>query len=115
MLHQAVSNLIQNAIDFSPPHSEIKLSGQIENAALAIVVKDHGAGIPSYATGKVFNKFFSLQRPDSGQKSTGLGLNFVQEVASLHSGKVKLQNRLQQGVRATLLLPLCEVYGKSAG
>ena len=115
LLHQAFSNLIQNAIDFSPPHSEIKLSGQIENASLAIVVEDYGAGIPSYATGKVFDKFFSLQRPDSGQKSTGLGLNFVQEVAGLHSGKVKLQNRPEKGVRATLLLPLWEVYGKSAG
>jgi two-component system sensor histidine kinase CreC len=106
LLHQAFSNLIQNAIDFSPVHSEIKLRGQIEGTMLALIVEDDGTGIPAYATGKVFNKFFSLQRPDSGKKSTGLGLNFVQEVASLHNGKVKLQNLPEKGVRATLMLPL---------
>jgi two-component system sensor histidine kinase CreC len=106
LLHQAVSNLVQNAIDFSPAHSEIKLSGQIEGTLQALIVEDNGTGIPAYATAKVFNKFFSLQRPDSGKKSTGLGLNFVQEVASLHNGKVKLQNLPEKGVRATMMLPL---------
>ena len=106
LLHQAVSNLIQNAIDFSPAHCEIKLRAQIEGNMQALMVDDAGTGIPAYAIGKVFNKFFSLQRPDSGKKSTGLGLNFVQEVASLHHGKVKLQNLPEKGVRATMMLPL---------
>jgi two-component system sensor histidine kinase CreC len=106
LLHQAFSNLIQNAIDFSPAHSEIKLRGQIEGTMQALIVEDDGTGIPAYATGKVFNKFFSLQRPDSGKKSTGLGLNFVQEVVSLHNGKIKLQNLPEKGVRATMMLPL---------
>jgi two-component system sensor histidine kinase CreC len=106
LLQQAFSNLIQNAIDFSPAHSEIKLRGQIEGTMLALIVEDDGTGIPAYASGKVFNKFFSLQRPDSGKKSTGLGLNFVQEVVSLHNGKIKLQNLPEKGVRATMMLPL---------
>jgi two-component system sensor histidine kinase CreC len=106
LLHQAFSNLIQNAIDFSPAHSEIKLRGQIEGTMQALIVEDDGTGIPAYASGKVFNKFFSLQRPDSGKKSTGLGLNFVQEVVSLHNGKIKLQNLPEKGVRATMMLPL---------
>ena len=105
LLHQALSNLIQNAIDFSPAHSEMKLRAQIEGTMLALVVEDSGTGIPAYASGKVFNKFFSLQRPDSGKKSTGLGLNFVQEVATLHNGKIELQNLPEKGVRATMLLP----------
>ena len=50
------------------------------------------AGIPDYAEHRIFDKFFSLQRPDTGKKSTGLGLNFVKEVASLHQGAVKLEN-----------------------
>ncbi len=106
LLHQALSNLIQNAIDFSPAHSEIILYSQKEGTLQALGVEDHGAGIPAYATRKVFDKFFSLQRPDSGEKSTGLGLNFVQEVASLHHGKTELQNIPEKGVRATLMLPL---------
>ena len=74
---RSLSNLVQNAIDFSPAHSEIKLRGQIDDTMLAIIVEDNGTGIPGYAATKIFNKFFSLQRPYSGKKSTGLGLNFV--------------------------------------
>ena len=74
---RSLSNLVQNAIDFSPAHSEIKLRGQIDDTMLAIIVEDNGTGIPGYTATKIFNKFFSLQRPYSGKKSTGLGLNFV--------------------------------------
>ena len=113
LLHQALSNLIQNAIDFSAAHSEIKLCGHIQGSMLALIVEDHGTGMPAYATEKVFNKFFSLQRPDSGKKSTGLGLNFVKEVAGLHHGDVKLQNLPEKGVRATIILPLYRPWGKT--
>ena len=73
---------------------------------LKFIVEDHGAGIPDFASEKVFDKFFSLQRPDSGKKSTGLGLNFVKEVAVLHKGDVKLENRPEKGIRAILVLPI---------
>ncbi len=106
LLNQALANLIQNAIDFSPASSEIILRGQIDDSRLKIIVEDHGAGIPDYAIKKVFDRFFSLQRPNSREKSTGLGLNFVAEVAKLHSGSVELENRRAGGVRATLTLPL---------
>jgi two-component system sensor histidine kinase CreC len=106
LLQQALSNLIQNAIDFSPASGEIRLYSRIENSLLKIIIEDRGAGIPEYALKKVFDKFFSLQRPNSREKSTGLGLNFVAEVAKLHNGSVDLENRPGGGVRATLTLPL---------
>jgi two-component system sensor histidine kinase CreC len=68
-------------------------------------VDDCGASIPSYALDKVFEKFYSLKRPDNGRKSTGLGLNLVHQVASLHKGRIELKNRTPQGVRAVLSLP----------
>jgi two-component system sensor histidine kinase CreC len=68
-------------------------------------VRDHGQGIPDYARARVFEKFFSLQRPDTGKKSTGLGLNFVRVVAVLHQGEVNLENCLEGGVCVTLTLP----------
>ena len=98
--------MIQNAIDFSPASDEIRLYSRIDGYLLKIIIEDHGAGIPEYAIKKVFDKFFSLQRPNSREKSTGLGLNFVAEVAKLHNGSVELENRLGGGVRATLMLPL---------
>jgi two-component system sensor histidine kinase CreC len=106
LLYQAISNLIQNAIDFSPSHSQITLASDTKDRTLWFTVEDQGTSIPSYAREKVFDKFFSLQRPDSGKKSTGLGLNLVKEVAELHNGDIKLTNRLEKGVRATLRLPL---------
>ena len=106
LLYQAISNLVQNAIDFSPAGSRIELLGQREGERFKFSVRDYGQGIPDYAKARVFEKFFSLQRPDTGRKSTGLGLNFVREVATLHQGEVTLENCLEGGVSATLTLPL---------
>jgi two-component system sensor histidine kinase CreC len=71
-------------------------------------VRDRGTGIPGYAQNKVFKKFYSLARPHSKKKSTGLGLSFVKEIASLHRGKVELDNRPEaedSGACAVLWLP----------
>ncbi|ABK18335.1 two-component system sensor histidine kinase CreC [Syntrophobacter fumaroxidans] len=106
LLRQAASNLIQNAIDFSPAHGRIDITIQADAKALCFTVEDEGPGIPEYAREKVFDKFFSLQRPDTGKKSTGLGLNLVKEVAALHHGDIRLENREGKGLRATLRLPV---------
>ncbi len=105
LLHQAVGNLVQNAVDFSPDQGKIVLSAQKEEACIRVCVDDNGPGIPDYAADKVFQKFFSLQRPGTGKKSTGLGLNFVQEVMNLHKGDVRLQNQPHGGLRAMLIIP----------
>jgi two-component system sensor histidine kinase CreC len=104
LLNQAVGNLIQNAIDFSPQHGQIDLVARVEDGSIFLTVTDQGPGIPDYALEKVFDKFFSLQRPERGEKSTGLGLNFVREVAELHGGEVRLENRSERGARATLII-----------
>ena len=105
LLHQALANLLQNAIDFSPDGAEIRLSGGVEGGRFTFVIEDSGNGIPEFAVDKVFDKFFSLQRPDTGKKSTGLGLSFVKEVIDLHRGSVELQNRPDGGARATVQIP----------
>lgn len=102
-LSQAVTNLLKNALEFSPDHEKISLSANIENNNLIFSVKDNGPGIPDYAMNKIFNRFFSLRRPDSDNKSTGLGLNIVQEVATLHKGSIQLKNRLNKGVEALFI------------
>lgn len=106
LLHQAISNLIQNAVEFSPEGSQLSLIAKQYDEQLHFIIEDQGPGIPDYALDKIFDKFFSLQRPDSGKKSTGLGLNFVKEVAILHHGTVTLENRPDHGARTILILPL---------
>ena len=105
LLGQAIVNLLENALDFSPPNSEIKVAVTEENNQILIQVKDQGAGIPDYAMTKIFDKFYSLPRPTTNQKSTGLGLNFVQEVVKLHGGNVSLKNHADGGAIAILTLP----------
>jgi len=53
----------------------------------------------------VFERFYSLPRPDTGRKSTGLGLAFVREVAALHGGDIRLANHAGGGTTASLDLP----------
>lgn len=105
LLHQAISNLLQNAIDFSPQQGKITLEAALEWDWIRFSVEDEGPGVPAYAREKVFEKFFSLQRPDTGRKSTGLGLNFVREVAVLHRGELSVENLPQKGLRARLSIP----------
>lgn len=106
LLYQAIANLIQNAIDFTPSGKQISLTTHVENHQLFFMVDNQGPAVPQYAREKIFEKFFSLNRPDSGKKSTGLGLNLVKEVAELHNGQIQLMNRREGGVRAMLQLPL---------
>ena len=105
LLHEALSNLLQNAIDFSPKNEKIAITCRNENKCIKIMIEDRGPGIPDYALDKVFEKFYSLQRPDAGKKSTGLGLNFVREGVTLHHGEIVLENRESGGARAILTLP----------
>ena len=104
LLTQALNNLLQNAIDFTPAGGRVTLSVQSTASALIVSVEDTGSGIPDYATERLFEKFYSLARPRSGAKSTGLGLSLVREIARLHNGEATVANRTDgvQGVRAEL-------------
>ena len=105
LLHLAVSNLVQNAIDFSPEHGRIAIRGTKTGDRVELCVDDEGPGVPEFAQARIFEKFFSLERPDTGKKSTGLGLNFVKEVAALHGGTVEVNNLPERGLRAQMMLP----------
>lgn len=106
LLRRAISNLLDNAIDFSPAGAEVLLALEASARRAIVSVRDRGPGIPDYAKDKVFEKFYSLARPHSQKKSTGLGLAFVKEIAVLHRGRVELANAPRGGAVATLTLPL---------
>ena len=106
LLRRALSNLVDNAIDFSPAGGEVTVTLERGRRSALVRVRDQGPGIPEYALDKVFEKFYSLARPDSRKKSTGLGLSFVREIASLHHGRIELGNGDGGGAVAELVLPL---------
>lgn len=104
LLTQAVSNLLQNALEFTPPGGAITLALNTDADQALITVDDTGPGLPDYALPRLFERFYSLPRPDTGAKSTGLGLALVREIAHLHGGEITLQNLPAGGTRATLTL-----------
>lgn len=106
LLRQALINLLENAIAFSPQGSTIQLRAQVLKEQVQLVVEDRGSGVPDYALERVFERFYSLARPQTGQRSSGLGLPFVREVARLHGGEATLGNREGGGAIATLRLPI---------
>jgi len=121
LLRRAIGNLLDNAVDFTAPCGlpdapDIELSLHRAGRNALVRVRDHGAGLPPYARGKAFERFFSLARPGTQKKSTGLGLAFVREIAKLHQGSVTLDNAApenaapdasyeQRGALAELRLP----------
>ena len=105
LLEKAVVNLLQNAVAFTPQSGAIVAGLHCLDSACTISVRDTGPGVPDYALPRVFERFFSLPRPDTGKKSSGLGLAFVREVATLHRGAVTLENAPEGGAVAILVLP----------
>ena len=105
LLRQAVANLLDNAIDFSPADGRLSISLKVTEMQARLCIRDYGPGIPDYALPRLFERFYSTPRPDSGERSSGLGLNLVQEVARLHRGGIELSNHPEGGAEACLTLP----------
>lgn len=92
LLFQAIRNILQNAIEFSSSGSNIEIQVTKNENEITMTIDDQGAGIPPYALARVFEKFYSLERPDSKKKSSGLGLSFVKEVIQLHGGTIAVES-----------------------
>ncbi|MCP4768243.1 MAG: two-component system sensor histidine kinase CreC [Gammaproteobacteria bacterium] len=105
LIRQALANLLQNAIDFSPRSVTIQLQCEAIGDSVEISIIDSGPGVPSYAKERIFERFYSLPRPGSEHKSTGLGLNFVMEVVELHGGGMSI-DRIDETTKARIRLPV---------
>ncbi len=103
LVRQALLNILQNAVDFTPRGGHVRTSIQARDGGVEVVVQDTGPGIPVYATERIFERFYSLQRPDTGKKSSGLGLSVVREIMQLHGGGLTVQNAPEGGVVARLV------------
>jgi two-component system sensor histidine kinase CreC len=105
LLQQAILNLLDNAAAFSPRGGHIRVTVAGGGGRVTVKIADEGPGLPGYARERVFEKFYSLQRPDTGRKSSGLGLAIVLEISRLHRGEIRLDNRPEGGLTATWTLP----------
>ena len=106
LIAQALANLLDNAIDFSPQGGTLTVAIRRVHGAVEWSVQDEGPGVPDYAVNRIFDRFYSLPRADTREKSSGLGLCLVREVSDLHGGSVTLTNVSQpRGCKACLSLP----------
>jgi two-component system sensor histidine kinase CreC len=104
LLRQALGNLLENALDFTPARGVLRLGARRIGDQVEFKLFNQAEAIPDYALPRLSERFYSLPRPDSGRKSTGLGLNFVEEVVKLHGGTLSIGN-VDGGVEVTVHLP----------
>jgi signal transduction histidine kinase len=105
LIQQAVANLLDNAVKFSPPGKTVRLDASA-GRAVVITVSDQGPGIPESERDKATARFYRGETARSTPGS-GLGLSLVLAVAQLHGGELRLEDNAP-GLRAVLVLPIPE-------
>jgi signal transduction histidine kinase/CHASE2 domain-containing sensor protein len=109
LIARAVTNLIANAIKFSPDGSQVFVAARTARGTLTIEVSDEGPGIPREELARIFEKFYRvLSVEKDGPPGTGLGLALVREIAELHHGRASATSIHGKGSTFTLCLPLSE-------
>jgi signal transduction histidine kinase len=106
LIRQVLSNLIENAIKYSPENSTIKVRTKEGHGKIKVSVVDEGPGIPPEELDNVFLKFYrSKQVKTSAIKGTGLGLYLAKYFVELHGGSLKAESQIQKGSRFTVEIP----------
>ena len=118
LLITALSNLLDNAVSYSPPGSPVSISRRLEQDYIEIAVTDRGLGIDPEHQQRVFERFFRIDQARSRSTGgTGLGLAIVKHVAANHGGEVQLWSKPGTGSTFTLRIPAhpnTRVRGRSA-
>jgi signal transduction histidine kinase len=107
LITQVVTNLVGNAIKFSPERTTVTVSTALEADAVRVMVEDRGYGIPPESIDRVWEKFYRVARDghEKDEESTGLGLSFVREVVEQHGGIVALESEVGRGSKFSFTLP----------
>lgn len=107
LIVRAVSNLVDNAIRYSPERTSVIISTILESDVLRLVVEDRGYGIPKGDQEKIWQKFYRVARDgqDKEEESTGLGLSLVKEIIEQHGGGVAVESEPGSGSKFSFTLP----------
>jgi signal transduction histidine kinase len=104
---QVVTNLLENAVKYSPDGGEIVIGGRAQGGMLEVSVADQGVGIPSRDLHRVFDRFHRVEGEISKRVGgTGLGLAICQRLVEAHGGKISVDSRLGKGSTFSFTLPL---------
>jgi two-component system sensor histidine kinase KdpD len=104
-IQQVLSNLVENAAKFSPPGSEIGISVARDNGDVRFVVRDHGPGIASGDSERIFEPFVRLARAGQGPRGVGLGLAIAKRLVEAHAGAIWIDRGVSDGTAIVFTLP----------
>jgi|GEM_PF-2352550 len=105
-LTQLLTNLVSNAIKYSPQGGDIVIAASLRDGYWELSVEDHGLGIPENALEHLFEKFYRIQTAGHRQiGGTGLGLSIVKEIVTAHGGRIAVASRYGEGSTFTVSLP----------
>jgi two-component system, OmpR family, sensor histidine kinase SenX3 len=106
-MRSALMNLLDNAIKYSGPRQPVEVGASLVGDRIALVVRDHGIGIPTRDLERIFERFYRVDRARSRETGgTGLGLAIVRHVAQAHGGDVTVESREGEGSTFTLQIPI---------
>jgi signal transduction histidine kinase len=105
LLSQLFSNLVSNAVKYSPDGGLIRVIADREGTQIAVVIEDHGIGIPEADRERVFERYYRGSNT-SGIGGSGVGLSLVRTMVDLHKGTIALDTREGKGSRFTIRLPI---------
>jgi len=115
-LEQVVSNLVGNALKYSPPGSPVTVSAWREDDQARLSVADRGVGIPAEERGRVFEPFFRARNARFGTaRGAGLGLHLSRDIVERHGGKLWFDSVEGHGSTFHVSLPLGELSGSGEG
>jgi signal transduction histidine kinase len=98
LLRQAITNLVDNAIKYTPSGGQVQVKLSADNGAFQVAVSDSGVGIAPADQAHLFEKFFRVKQRGSTQvKGSGLGLAIVKSIIERHGGRVWMESRLGKG------------------
>jgi len=103
---QVLTNLVSNAIKFTPEEGKITVCVLRKGEELVIRVSDTGMGIPKEALAKVFEHFYRVHRPGKEIQGTGLGLAIVNKIVTMHGGRIEVESEEDKGTTFIVFLPL---------
>ncbi len=106
LIERALTNLVENAIKFTPPGGRVAVRVATAGGQASVTVEDTGIGIPEADQPHVFDRFYRVEARPAEAAGTGLGLSIVKRVAELHGGAVDLRSVPGKGTVVRLRLPL---------
>jgi two-component system sensor histidine kinase ResE len=105
-LTQVFTNLVDNALKYSPTGGQVRLHAQQTGPQVEISISDTGAGIPPDELPRIFERFYQTDKArSSGRRGVGLGLTIAREIVLAHGGRLNVRSNPGQGSTFTVTLP----------